>query len=62
MTKQELKAKLDGALKQFDENINLIAPDQYSKRPVAEGDLVEAMRQVDYVLSEFRNAILEYLS
>ena len=62
MTKQELEAKLDKALDQFDKHIHLIAPDQYGKRPVAEGDFVEAMRQVDYVLSEFKNAILEYLS
>lgn len=61
MTKAELESKLTDALESFKDNIDDVASDAYGKRPVTEGDLVEFTKQTFYVLSNFKDAILEYL-
>ena len=61
MTKMELKKRLDDALEDYKADMNSFASDEYSKRPVTEGELAEYSKHVFYVLNSFKDAILDYL-
>lgn len=59
MTKLDFEQKLDNVLKNFTAEISSL--DDYSKAPVTEGQLKDAMKQVFYALDSFRDAILNYI-
>ena len=61
MTKQELNAALDQALQEFANELESVAADSYSKRPVTEGDLCEENNQIFYALHKLKDILLDYL-
>lgn len=62
MTKETLCARLDEALSEYVNDVESIAIDPYSSRPVTEGQLVEVQRQTFYALDAMKTAILDYLA
>ena len=59
MDKFDLVKELDDALSEFESETKRL--DDYSRRPVTEGDLKDFANQVFYVLYSYKNAITKYL-
>ncbi len=60
MDKSQLKDALDDALDVFQGMISSRYKEN-SEEPATHGDIVELSRQTIYLLSEFEDALLEYL-
>ena len=61
MDTHELEKILNEALDEFSENISSSYAEG-SKEPATEGDINEVARQTIYALTEFKSAIIKYLS
>lgn len=60
MNKDELRNRLETALETFVQETKHL--DNYSQTPISEGELKEVVKQVYYVLSEFKDALLDSVS
>lgn len=60
MNKNELRDRLEIALQTFAQETKHL--DDYSKAPVTEGELKGVVKQVYYVLDEFKDALLDNIS
>ncbi len=60
MNNTELRDRLETALETFVQETKHL--DDYSKAPVTEGELKEVVKQVYYVLSEFKDALLDNIN
>ena len=61
MDNKELNKRLEKALEDYKADVSLVASDEYSKKPINEGEAFTIARDVFYLANDFREAIVEYL-
>jgi len=61
MTVNQLDVKLSELLSQFSSEVKLTLDDEYSKSPAIEGDVLEIAKQTFYLMSAFKDEIINYL-